>query len=294
MQRKQGEPVSQHDHLDCPGPAAEDHGRAVTASLEAAACYRRAQRAVDRRQAVLALRLAVDADPAFEVAAADLDAIRGTSAQRRGGRQMNWERHHVEVVRTAASGNGKRAVDLLREHLAGVGCDPLAFQIVAQCAQREETDDDFENLAGQLPIATQPDGRGLGDGAGCLVGPGASAVTNPRASSRSRQARRATIFPSRTVSTWKFRSPVLARPDRVDARRTGDDEDAVAIGDDFFKLARSFHPLPRPIQYASWSRPRHTAGSGSGTLGSRKVHSKSSSTRSSTAVTSPAANPAYA
>jgi hypothetical protein len=151
MHPKQGQPVNQHDRLDAPGPAAEDHGRAVTASLGAAACYRQAQRAVDRGQAALALRLAVDADPALEVAAADLDAITGTSGQRRGGRQMSWERHHVEVVRTAASGNGKRAVDLLREHLAGVGCDPLAFQIVAQWRQRAETDDDFENLAGQLP-----------------------------------------------------------------------------------------------------------------------------------------------
>jgi hypothetical protein len=45
---------------------------------------------------------------------------------------MNWERHHIEVGRTAAAGNDKRAADLLREHLAGVGCDPLAFRIVAQ------------------------------------------------------------------------------------------------------------------------------------------------------------------
>jgi hypothetical protein len=147
----EGQPVSQHDQLEAIGPAAEDHGRAVTASLAAAACYRQAQRAVDRHQAAMALHLAVEADPDFEVALADLDAITGTSAQRHGGRQMNWERHHVEVVRTAASGNGKRAVDLLREHLAGVGCDPLAFQIVAQWRQRPETDDDFENLAGQLP-----------------------------------------------------------------------------------------------------------------------------------------------
>jgi hypothetical protein len=147
----EGQPVSQHDQLEAIGPAAEDHGRAVTASLAAAACYRQAQRAVDRHQAATALHLAVEADPAFEVALADLDAITGTSAQRHGGRQMNWERHHVEVVRTAASGNGKRAVDLLREHLAGVGCDPLAFQIVAQWRQRPETDDDFEDLAGRLP-----------------------------------------------------------------------------------------------------------------------------------------------
>ena len=36
----------------------------------------------------------------------------------------------------------------------------------------------------------------------------AAAATSPRASSWFRQARRATIFPSCTVSTWKFKSPV--------------------------------------------------------------------------------------
>ncbi len=151
MQPTQGQPFSQHDHLDASGPALEDHGRAVTASLQAAAWYRQAQRAIDRRRATTALRHAVEADPAFELALADLDAITGTSGQRHSRGQMNWERHHIEVVRTAASGNGKRAADLLREHLAAVGCDPLAFRIVAQTRQPAGMDDDFENLAGQLP-----------------------------------------------------------------------------------------------------------------------------------------------
>ena len=151
MKPGQGQPSSQHDHLDAPGPAVEDHGRAVTASLRAARWYRQAQRAIDRRRATTALRLAVEADPAFELALADLDAITGTSGQRHSHGQMNWERHHMEVVRTAASGNGKRAAGLLREHLAGVGCDPLAFRIVAQMQQSIGTDDDLEDLAGQLP-----------------------------------------------------------------------------------------------------------------------------------------------
>ena len=124
MQPAQGQPVSRHDHLDAPGPAVEDHGRAVTASLRAATWYRQAQRAIDRRRATTALRHAVEADPAFELALADLDAMTGTSGQRHSRGQMNWERHHIEVVRTAASGNARRAADLLREHLAGVGCDP--------------------------------------------------------------------------------------------------------------------------------------------------------------------------
>ena len=151
MQPAQGQPFSQHDHLDAPGPAVEDHGRAVTASSRAATWYRQAQRAIDRRRAITALRHAVEADPAFELALADLDAITGTSGQRHSRGQMNWERHHIEVVGTAASGNAKRAADLLREHLAGVGCDPLAFRIVAQTRQPVGMDGDFEDLTGQLP-----------------------------------------------------------------------------------------------------------------------------------------------
>src|SRR5580693_3122849 len=151
MQPTQGQPVSQDDHLDASGPALEDHGRAVTASLPAAAWYRQAQRAIDCRRAATALRHAVEADPAFELALADLDAITGTSGQHHSRRQMNWERHHIEVVRTAAAGNRRRAADLLREHLAGVGCDPLAFRIVAQARQPVGMDDDFEDVAAQLP-----------------------------------------------------------------------------------------------------------------------------------------------
>ena len=151
MQPAQGQPVSRHDHPDAAGPAVEDHGRAVTASPRAAGWYRQAQQATDRPHATTALRHAVEADPAFELALADLDAITGTSGQRHSRGQMNWERHHIEVVRTAASGNGKRAADLLREHLAAVGCDPLAFRIVAQMRQLAGIADGFENLAGQLP-----------------------------------------------------------------------------------------------------------------------------------------------
>ena len=151
MQPTQGQPFSRPDHLDASGSAVEDHGRAVTANLRAATWYRQAQRAIDRRRTTTALRHAVEADPAFELALADLDAMTGTSGQRHSRRQMNWERHHIEIVRTAASGNAKRAADLLREHLAGVGCDPLAVRIVAQMRKSMGMDDDCEDLAGQLP-----------------------------------------------------------------------------------------------------------------------------------------------
>ena len=64
---------------------------------------------------------------------------------------MNWERHHVEVVATAAAGQAARAADLLREHLASVGCDPLAIRITARLQPPAGPGDDFEDLAGQLP-----------------------------------------------------------------------------------------------------------------------------------------------
>jgi hypothetical protein len=92
IQPAQGQPFSQHDPLDAPGPAVEDHGRTVTASSRAATWYRQAQRAIDGRRATAALRLAVEADPAFAPALADLDAMTGTSSQRHTRRQMNWER----------------------------------------------------------------------------------------------------------------------------------------------------------------------------------------------------------
>ncbi len=151
MQPTRGQPFGRRDRLDAAGPAVEDHGRAVTANSRAATWYRQAQRAIDRRAATTALRRAVEADPAFELALADLDAMTGTSGQRHRRGQMNWERHHVEVVRTAASGNAQRAADLLREHLAGVGCDPLALRIVAQMRQSAGMDDGFDDLASQLP-----------------------------------------------------------------------------------------------------------------------------------------------
>jgi hypothetical protein len=137
-----------------PGPAVEDHGRVVTANPRAAAWYRRAQRAASPHRAAAALRLAVRADPGFALAAADLAALTGIPGQQPAGRAMNWERHHIEVVATAA-GQPARAADLLREHLASVGCDPLAIRITVHITARLQPPsgprDNLEDLAGQLP-----------------------------------------------------------------------------------------------------------------------------------------------
>ena len=123
----------------------------VTTNPQAAAWYRRAQRAADLRRAAMALRLAVTADPDFALAAADLEAITGTPGRHPSRRPMNWERHHIEVVSAAAAGHVTRASDLLREHLASVGCDPLAVRITARLREPMVRDDDLEELASQLP-----------------------------------------------------------------------------------------------------------------------------------------------
>jgi len=132
-------------------PAVEDHGRVVTANMEAAAFYRHAQQATDASDTVTALRHAVTADPTFGLAIADLDAFTETSSRTTSGRQMNWERHHIEVVRTAAAGNLGRAADLLREHLASVGCDPIALRIVTELQQHAGLRDGLDDLTGRLP-----------------------------------------------------------------------------------------------------------------------------------------------
>ena len=132
-------------------PAVEDHGRAVTANTEAAAFYRQAQQAGDAADAIKALRQAVTTDPAFGLAIADLDALTGTPPGVIDGRLMNWERHHIEVVRTAAAGNHGRAADMLREHLASIGCDPLALRIVSELRWRVGHRDGLDDLRGHLP-----------------------------------------------------------------------------------------------------------------------------------------------
>ena len=151
MQPMRDENLSHHDRVTAAGPAVEVHGRVVTANRRAARRYRQAQRAADSAAAATALRLAVSADPAFGLAVADLDAITGTTSQGPSHQQMNWERHHIEVVVTAATGNARRAADLLREHLASIGCDPLAFRITAMLWRPAGKNDAFDTLASQLP-----------------------------------------------------------------------------------------------------------------------------------------------
>jgi hypothetical protein len=152
MDRDRGQ-TSDHRQPGLARRAVEDHGRVLTTNPQAAALYRQAQQAVSAPLAAAALRLAVNSDPAFQLAAADLDAMADTDAPRRriSGRAMNWERHHIEVICAAVAGNFSRAADLLREHLASVGCDPLALGIVTELQRRSGNQGGLEDVIGDLP-----------------------------------------------------------------------------------------------------------------------------------------------
>ena len=113
------------------------HGRPLTTTPDAADHYRRAQAAArDDPRVVAALEAALAADPVFAVAIADHAAFCGDCPDETGRRLLAaagarrrlslWERQHVEVVMAAVSGRGRRAADLLPEHVATAGPDPLA------------------------------------------------------------------------------------------------------------------------------------------------------------------------
>jgi hypothetical protein len=126
----------------------ESHGRWLTATSDASHYYRTAQeRHRDKLPLIAALRLAVEADPTFAVAATDLAALDRGQPAREGHPHQSWERHHVEVVRVAADGNARRALDLLREHLTVVACDPIATAVVLGAA----TDESVRDILDRLP-----------------------------------------------------------------------------------------------------------------------------------------------
>lgn len=52
----------------------------------------------------------------------------------------------MEVVTAAADANARRAVDLLREHLTVVACDPIATVVVLGVGSQERLDDILEKL----------------------------------------------------------------------------------------------------------------------------------------------------
>lgn len=125
----------------------ECHGRELTTTPEAARRYRNAQgHYLDESLLAADLRLAVLADPAFALGAADLAALSGAQPTRGTPSLRAWERHHLEVVAAAADADARRAVDLLREHLTVVTCDPIATVVVLGAARQERLDDILEKL----------------------------------------------------------------------------------------------------------------------------------------------------
>ncbi len=111
----------------------DDHGRPLTTNATAAAWYRAAQGSVVNGDGPdPALRRALQADPTFAVAACDLLALTDDPPPSEPARpSTSWERHHCEIVSEAHRDVG-RASGILREHLADVGCDPLAVHIVCE------------------------------------------------------------------------------------------------------------------------------------------------------------------
>jgi len=100
-------PFSQHEDLDSSGPPLRTTAARSPPSSRAAALYRQAQRAstaAEPHGAPPRRR----SRPAFELALSDLDATTGTSGHVTVA-EDELGSHHIEVVRTAASGNVERA-----------------------------------------------------------------------------------------------------------------------------------------------------------------------------------------
>jgi hypothetical protein len=136
----------------------DDHGRPLTTNATAAAWYRVAQRSlVHSGGPDPALRRALAADPTFAVAASDLLAVATSEppAVEPARPSTTWERHHCEVVAEAQRDVG-RAAGILREHLADVGCDPLAVHIVCRALRSVTCHDhvrcaDIADLVASMP-----------------------------------------------------------------------------------------------------------------------------------------------
>jgi hypothetical protein len=109
----------------------DDHGRPLTTTPEASAWYRRAQQSANLHTTKRALRKALECEPGFAVASADLSVLVGSGPAPTDIGTQAWERHHIEIVRSVQAGDCRRAVALLADHLSTLVCDPIATRIVA-------------------------------------------------------------------------------------------------------------------------------------------------------------------
>jgi hypothetical protein len=108
----------------------DDHGRPLTTTPEASAWYRKAQQSADLSSTKRAHREAVECDPAFALAHADLALLGETGPDPSALGMHAWERHHLEIVRSVQAGDRQRAVALIADHLSTLRCDPIATRIV--------------------------------------------------------------------------------------------------------------------------------------------------------------------
>jgi hypothetical protein len=155
MPRSSREPDRSRTTRPDPSAARESHGHPLSTNGDAAHFYRAAQQHhCERLPLVAALRMAMTSDPDFAVAAVDLAALAAVEPAAGPAALHTWERHHIEVVRTAMDGETARAIDLLRDHLSAVGCDPIATTVVLDAARGERLDD----LRDELPGCHAPDG----------------------------------------------------------------------------------------------------------------------------------------
>jgi hypothetical protein len=109
----------------------DDHGRPLTTTPEASAWYRRAQQSADLHTTKRALQKALECEPGFAVASADLSVLVGAGPGTTAIGTQAWERHHIEIVLSVQAGDRLRAVALLADHLSTLVCDPIATRIVA-------------------------------------------------------------------------------------------------------------------------------------------------------------------
>jgi hypothetical protein len=116
----------------------DDHGHPLTTTPEASAWYRKAQQSADLHTTKWALQKAVECEPGFAVACADLSLLVGTGTGPTDIGTQAWERHHIEIVRSVQAGDRLRAVALLADHLSTLVCDSIATRIVApeKCVYR--------------------------------------------------------------------------------------------------------------------------------------------------------------
>jgi hypothetical protein len=76
----------------------DDHGRPLTATPEASAWYRKAQQSSDLEATKQALRRALECDPGFGLAYADLSLLAETGPGPAAIGMHAWERHYIEIV----------------------------------------------------------------------------------------------------------------------------------------------------------------------------------------------------